>query len=410
MFESYSACQDPRPHILFLSHCVPNPPDKGEKIRAHYELKALAKRYRVHLACLARNAEEVRQAEELSGRCASVHVGLVRPKLALAKAGAQFLFGACLNQAFYNNQALRQHVNALGRRIPLQAAFVYTAVMTPYVPTSLPMFLDMVDVDFEKWFQYARCRRPRLLYAAEARRMRKFERSCAERARQTILTTENEARILKGIAPGASAMGLENGVDAGFFDGEPRPLPDGLASSPFVAFVGTMDYHPNAEAAIRFTKEVFPRLRHLVPGLQFFVVGRNPSSAVLKLRNEPGVQVLGGVPDVRPYLSSAAAIVAPLPLARGIQNKVLEALAMGRKVFASDAVCRTFGAEVPWGVVRCHSAEEFVTELLQECQRPPACDNAIRKAAQHRFSWDRNMQKMEGELAAILEQPAAMAL
>lgn len=408
MFDSCSAYQNSRPHILFLSHCVPNPPDKGEKIRAHYALKALASEYRVHLACLARSPEEVRQAEELSGCCESVHVELLRPKLALARAGVRFLAGACLNEAFYSNEALRRRVNELAGRARFQAAFVYTAVMTPYVPAGVPMLLDFVDVDCEKWADYAQRRHPKFLYAAESRRMHRFERACAEQAQQSLVTTENEARILRRIAPGASVLGVENGVDGEFFDGQERPLRNELAGSRFVAFVGTMDYHPNVEAAKWFVKQVLPQLRHRVPELEFWIIGRHPARAVRKLRNEPNVRVLGGVPDVRPYLSSAAAIVAPLQLARGIQNKVLEALAMGRRVLATAEVCRTFGTELPYGVVRCCSCEQFVTEIERECRRRPGCDEAIRQAACRRFSWSLNTQILKEKFFAMVEEPATV--
>jgi polysaccharide biosynthesis protein PslH len=253
--------------------------------------------------------------------------------------------------------------------------------------------------------QYARLRRPGFLYGMEARRMRAFERSLAGKAVQNILTTENEAGILRRIAPAIPVVSIENGVDTEYFDGRTRPLPNEFEGSRFVAFIGSMDYHPNVEAAVRFGKEIFPELRRRVPGLEFFVIGRNPSAAVRKLPNEShvgaNIRVLGGVPDVRPYISCAAAIVAPLDLARGVQNKVLEALAMGRKVFVSDAVCRTFGADVPFGVVRCATTERFVTEIVEQCRRAPACDERIREAARRRFSWARNMRKINEKMAVI---------
>jgi sugar transferase (PEP-CTERM/EpsH1 system associated) len=399
-----------KPHLLFLSHCVPNPPDKGEKIRAYHELKALTENYDVHLACLARSDEEVAAAQALSECCASVHVELLRPKLALAWAGVKFLSGACLNEVFYRHPELHAYVRRLAAMVPLEAAFVYTAVMAPYVPAGLPYVLDLVDVDSEKWAQYARLRRPGFLYGIEGRRMREFERSVAGRAVQNILTTENEAGILRRMAPAVPVVSVENGVDTEYFDGRMRPLPNELQGSRYVAFIGSMDYHPNIEAAIRFGKEVFPELRRRVPALEFFVIGRNPTAAVRKLPNEanggPNIRVLGGVPDVRPYISCAAAMVAPLGLARGVQNKVLEALAMGRKVFVSDAVCRTFGADVPLGVVRCATTERFVAEIAEECQRAPGCDEKIRQAARVRFSWARNMQKISDKIRFIRREQA----
>lgn len=411
MFESCSAYHNSRPHILFLSHCVPNPPNKGEKIRAHHVLKALAIEYRIHLACLARSSEELQQAEQLSECCESVHAVLLRPKLALIRAGVRFTGGACLNEAFYQNEQLRRKVYALARRVRLAGAFVYTAVMTPYVPPGVPVVLDFVDVDCEKWADYAQRRRPKFLYATEARRMQEFERACTSQAKQCLVTTENEARVLRGIAaPTALIVGIENGVDIGFFDGQPRPLPHEQAGVPFVTFIGSMDYYPNIEAAHWFHHEVFLELRRRVPGLEFWIIGRNPARSVLQLRKQPNVRVLGGVSDVRPYLWGAAAVVAPLQLARGIQNKVLEALGMGRRVFASDAVCRTFGSEVPAGVVRCSSSEEFVMEIVDEHRHGPASDEEIRNAASRRFSWTRNMAALTRQFSAAIKQTVPVAV
>ena len=281
--------------------------------------------------------------------------------------------------------------------------------MSPYAPAGVPILLDMVDVDSEKWFQYSRTRRPGYLYAMEARRLRRFEEQCARAAELTVLTTENEADLLRRIVPSAAICHMENGVDGEFFDGHPRPLPLGLRDRQFVAFVGTMDYHPNAQAATWFAERVFPELRRRFPDLEFFIVGRNVSAAVVRLERHNGVRVVGAVPDVRPYLAGARAIVAPLETARGIQNKVLEALAMGRPVFASEAVCRTFGSSLPSGVVRCESARDYVAALALACRTKPHCDEAIRGAACGRFSWKSNLDSLARGQEYLNRQPADRA-
>jgi sugar transferase (PEP-CTERM/EpsH1 system associated) len=378
--------------LLFLSHCVPYPPDKGEKVRAYHEITHLAKQYRIHLACFARNEAEVRAAEKLKSLCASVFVARLSTASALPKAAVRFAMGACLNTSFYSSPALRKHVAALGEQVSLQASFVYTAVMMPYAPEGIPAVLDMVDVDSEKWFQYAESRSPAFAYRMEGMRMRRLERESAARAAMTVLTTENEADVLRRLVPDARITHMENGVDGTFFDGTPRPLARENGRR-FVAFVGTMDYHPNVDAACWFAEAVLPDLRRRVPGLEFWVVGRNPSRAVKRLEERAGVKVIGGVPDVRPFLANASAIVAPLRLARGIQNKVLETLAMGRPVFATEAVGRTFGV-LPRGVRVCRSEREFIDQLTPVCGEAPGCDPAIRRAALDRFSWAENLESV----------------
>ena len=409
MFDSCPAYQDFRPEVLFLSHCVPNPPDKGEKIRAFHEVAFLAERCRLHLACLARSEPEMRDAEALAAQCASVYVERLAPRAALARAAMRFARGGCLNRAYFSSRRLREHVAGLAGSVRLEATVVYTAVMSPYAPAGVPILLDMVDVDSEKWFQYSRTRRPGCLYAMEARRLRRFEEQCARAAQFTVLTTENDADLLKRIARGAAIGHMENGVDGEFFDGHARPMPIGLRGRPFVTFVGTMDYHPNAQGAAWFAGRVFPELRRRVPDLEFFIVGRNVSAAVVRLERHKGVRVVGAVPDVRPYLAGARAIVAPLETARGIQNKVLEGLAMGRPVFASEAVCRTFGSSLPRGVVRCESERDYVEALEPACRIEPRCDEAIRRAACSRFSWKSNLDRLASGQECLNRQPAGAA-
>lgn len=370
--------------LLYLSHCVPNPPDKGEKIRAHFELNELARRHAVHLACFARSPEEMEDARKLLDRCASVYVAPLFPfALHVARAGLRFAAGACLNTSFYDSGAMRADIAALMEQRAIRAAVSYTAVMAPYVPQGLPFVLDLTDVDSEKWRQYAARRRPGFVFGMEAARVRALEQEQAARAEVTILTTRAEEALFQRIAPGARTAVLENGVDFGYFDPAEVRQDAGLRERRYLLFVGSMDYYPNQQAVIEFTAQVFPALRAQEQELELLVVGRKPPARVLALAREPGVEVVGGVDDVRPYYRWAKAVVAPLSIARGIQNKVLEALAMEKPVLASDEVCRTFGEALPAGVKRCLSAADYGS-------LPEAVE--IRRSARKRFSWKSNLE------------------
>ncbi len=393
--------------LLFLSHCVPNPPDKGEKIRAYHEVACLASRYRVHLVCFARNEDEVRAAHQLSGRCATVYVERLSPRLALLRAAVRFAFGGCLNMAFYWSAAMKAHVDSLARQVPFAATLAYSAVMAPYAPRQLPLLFDMLDVDSEKWLWYAQSRRPGFLFRLEAHRLRRWETYWSMAAQCTVLTTENEESLLRSFAPQAPTCFMENGVDGEYFDGVAPPLPAGLEGRRFVVFVGTMDYHPNIEAVQWFATRALPRLRRRDAGIEFLIVGRNPAKAVWNLARLDGVTVVGDVPDTRPYLAHSRAIVAPLRLARGIQNKVLEALAMGRPVFASTAVCATFGKSLPAGVFCCASAAEFVDRVSEACAAKPHCDAGIRAEACRRFSWQEGVELLIDHIETLTDSATA---
>ncbi len=382
-------------NVLFLAHCVPYPPDKGEKIRAFEEIKALARRHRVHLACFARDAGDADGAAKLREYCASVHVEVLPFRGSLARAAVRFACGGCLNEAFFESRTMREYVGTLS----IDVAVIYTLPMCQYVPAGVPELFDMVDADSEKWAEYAGMRRCGFLYRMESRRLRERELFYGNRAHAVYLTTLHETRSFEGAIAAEKLNFMENGVDFAFFDPQREYAhPSGL-EGPYVVFVGTMDYFPNVDAACWFAHEVFPILRALRKDLKFAIVGNRPAQAVQELARIEGVVVTRGVPDVRPYLAHAAAVVTPLRLARGIQNKVLEALSMGRRVLASSEVCRTFGGALPDGVTPCGTAEEFVAGVSRELD--PEHSASIRDNARARFSWDVNVEAFVEEVGAM---------
>ena len=386
--------------LLYLSHCAPDAPDKGEKIRAFHMVQYLASRYRLHLVCFARTDAEV-AATRAMANCASVYVEKISPHTALAKAAWGFLWGSCLNTRYFRSPAMREHVGRLSSSVKLSAAVAYCTVMAPYAPPGIPLLLDMSDVDSQKWLQYAQMRTPSFPFAMEAKRLRMEETLYAEAARRTIVMTAQECRLLKSFAPRTDATHIENGVDFERFSPPPNPPEPELRGRKFLAFVGFMDYFPNIDAVVWFADEVFGELRGRDAGLELGIVGKNPTRAVRRLASRPGIWLKPSPTDVRPYLSAAAAVVTPLRLARGVQNKVLEGLAMGKGVFASTPICDTLGDPLPLGVVHCRDAREFVERISATLLVPAACDPAIRRAAQSRFSWARALERMHAELVSV---------
>jgi sugar transferase (PEP-CTERM/EpsH1 system associated) len=385
--------------ILFLSHCVPNPPDKGEKIRAWHELNALTAKHRVHLACFAKNAEEVAKAHELKDRCASVFAERLSPYLAVAGAAFRFAAGGSIGTDFYRSDKMRAHIESL-RTLPLDVTLAYSSAVVQFAPADVPFWIDMVDVDSEKWLDYAERRWPGALYKIEGNRLRALEAAYARRAECVFLTTPRERDLLRRIAPGARVESYINGVDFEYFNPAVYPAASGLENRRYVVFVGQMDYFPNVDACRWFADPIFAQLRARCPGLEFLIVGRNPARVVQRLAAKPGITVTGGVADVRPYLSHALAMVAPLRIARGVQNKVLEALAMGKRVLASPAVASTFGATLPDGVSICESSADYARQLEGIIDQP-GCEPFIRERARANFSWQTNLRPllraMEGE-------------
>jgi len=390
--------------LLYLSHCVPYPPDKGEKIRAYEEIMALTKAHNIHLACFARSGEEAIHIDALKPYCGSVYAEVRALPRALTWAGVNFALGRSLNRAFFDSQKMRHYVTGLIEGKSLEGAVVYTVPMMQYVPAELPAVLDLVDVDSEKWRQYSLMKPFAWFYREESERLRTEEARAVAQARMTLLTTENEAGVFHGSAKQDTLLSLENGVNFDYFDPAATPALDALNGRRFVLFVGTMDYFPNIDAARWFVSEVFRPLRENDPQIEFLIVGNRPSKSVLHLERFEGVTVTGGVPDIRPYLAAAQAVVAPLRLARGIQNKVLEALAMGRYVLASPPVCQAFGDVLPHGVICCASAGDFQQAAMRSVA---GCNVQLREQARKRFTWARNLARLVSVVASLKDHAQA---
>ncbi|WP_431301425.1 TIGR03087 family PEP-CTERM/XrtA system glycosyltransferase [Sediminicoccus sp. BL-A-41-H5] len=330
--------------LLFLTHRLPYPPDKGDRIRSWHMLDHLARRWEVDLGCLSDDPADAEHLPMLRQRCAAVHCEpIAGGALAALRTLSRARPGLPLTLGWFHAPGLQAWVEASLATRRHDAVFVYSSAMAPYVmrgPRVARRVLDLVDVDSEKWRAYAAAAHPprRQLWAREARTLLAFERRAACFFDRTLLVSEPECARFLDLAPEARGRAgwVENGVDLDVFDpGVPHadPYPPG---APALVFTGTMDYPPNIEAVRDLAREVLPRLRAQPgPAPEFHIVGARPTAEVRALAALPGVHVTGRVPDTRPYIAHAAAAVAPLRVARGIQNKVLEAMAMARPVIAS---------------------------------------------------------------------------
>lgn len=342
--------------ILFLAHRVPFPPDKGDKIRAFHILEHLAAEHRIWLGAAADDPADLRHLPGARARYEDAcFAPLGAPRRAWNMAAAA-LTGRPISVARFRHPSLGRWIARVLREVRPDVVFVYSSALAQYLPRDLPagtrLIVDFVDADAEKWRGYAALARGpmRWVYAAEARRLVRFERRVLAAAEAGVLISETERRLQGGLLPeGAAKLHvIANGVDTDYF----RPAITGETSANIV-FCGRMDYEANVDAAEWFARKVLPRVRERRPEAVFQIVGAAPAARVRALGALPGVEVTGTVPDVRPYLADAAVVVAPLRIARGIQNKVLEGMAAGRPVVATpqalDGIAAAPGREVLLG-------------------------------------------------------------
>jgi sugar transferase (PEP-CTERM/EpsH1 system associated) len=390
--------------LLFLAHRIPYPPNKGDKIRSYHILRHLSRRYRVHLGAFIDDTDDLQYASTVGELCAQTCLVPLNPRLARVRSLTALLRGDPLSLAYFGDRRLHRWVRSILARDGLRRLFVYSSPMAQYILPSLPRagtrsLLDFVDVDSDKWAQYAASKPWPMsaLYRREGRTLEHFERKAAAAFDASVLVSQSEAEMFRRIAPeSAEKIGfVENGVDTEFFSPD-RDYPDPFDGNDSVlVFTGAMDYWANVDAVSWFANEAFPLVRRQLPDARFFVVGSRPTREVQQLATADGsVMVTGRVDDVRPFLHHALAAVAPLRIARGIQNKVLEALAMARPVVASPQALEGLEFDSPYPL-EATSAEDW-GRLAAELSTGSTADdigNRFRLWVAKRYAWDSRLEQ-----------------
>ncbi len=399
--------------ILFLSHRLPFPPDKGDKIRAFHFIRCLAKKHEVDIAALADDPADLDPARHanLKKHCRRLDV-VWRSKNRARAAAALFAIpqGAAASLPFFYSAKLAAIVSARLARGEYDAVIAHSAPMAKYVPATAKVIriADLCDVDSEKWQQYAE-RAPwpkRLIFSREAFHLRRWESRLAREWDCVAVASAPEAAIFRKFCSEGQVAVLPNGVDSDFFS--PRPnVPRDAAT---VLFMGAMDYLPNIEGVLWFHKEVWPKIRAAMPHAAFTIVGPRPVDAVRALGDlgrtggDPtGTRVTGYVDDVRDPLSRATVAVAPLHIARGVQNKVLEAMAAGVPVVSTTAAWEGVFATPGRDLLTADTAERFADSVLR-LLRTPALREALgvngRAAVVANHSWDAHGRTLESLCAS----------
>jgi sugar transferase (PEP-CTERM/EpsH1 system associated) len=397
---------------LFLAHRIPFPPDRGDKIRTFHELRHLAGLGRVHLACLA---DDEADAANLAGLREAIGPGLgeahveVRHRSRVAAGARALVEGRPVSLTLFDSEALRGFVERMLASGRIGTVFAFSGQMAQFVPEKLDarFVMDFGDVDSAKFEAYGGeggAMAP--IHRREGRMLAVFERSVAARADVSLFVSEAEATLFRGRSGLANAdiRALQNGVDLDYYDPGAR-FPKVQESGPLIVFTGQMDYAPNIDAVRWFAGEVMPML----PKARFAIVGRKPSEAVRRLAG-PRIVVTGAVPDVRAWLAAADVVAAPLRIARGIQNKVLEAMAMARPVVASPAAFEGIEAEAGRHLLVAGEAEaqaEAVSGLLDDPRRAKAMGRAARRRMEEVYRWEARLAPLAGIVGQSPHKAAA---
>jgi sugar transferase (PEP-CTERM/EpsH1 system associated) len=398
-------------NLLMLVHRIPYPPNKGDKIRSYNELRHLARQHRVFLGCFADQAEDLEHVAALRQLAADVEVVPLDTRRARLRSLAAIASRDALSVRYFASSRLQAWVDRTLVEQRIDAVLLFSSPMWAYVTgRSLPAVMDFCDVDSDKWRQYAaRAALPlRPLYGLEARRLARWEEHVLRGADASVLVAERELALWNDLPAELrrKVHVIRNGVDLDYFTPRAAPPP----GDDTVVFTGAMDYYANVDAVTYFTREVLPHVREQRPGVRFVIAGSRPTDEVRGLERVEGVTVTGFVEDIRDWYARAAVCVVPLRIARGIQNKLLEALAMGRPVVSTAAAADGLGAGAGDGIRIADQPEELaaaVVHLLSDRQAASVQGAAGRRFVERDYDWGRAMQALENLLAAAaLRVPA----
>ncbi|MET3130815.1 sugar transferase (PEP-CTERM/EpsH1 system associated) [Oxalobacteraceae bacterium GrIS 1.11] len=388
--------------LLFLAHRIPYPPNKGDKIRSYHLLKYLSGHFRVHLGCFIDDPADRQHLDSLRPLCASICGINQHPFAARLRSLKGLLYGQSMSLHYYRNGTLREWVEHLLGSGNIDCALAFSGPMAQYLQAAptLRRVIDFVDVDSEKWLEYGAATDWPMsqLYRREARYLLDYEREVAQQFDGATFVSEAEASLFRQRAPSArhKVSFFNNGVDADYFSphlAHANPYPPGRAA---LVFTGAMDYWPNVHAMQWFVWRVWPRLRRHFPALYFYIVGAKPTPQVTALARVPGVIVTGAVPDIRPYLAHAQLAVAPLRIARGVQNKVLEAMAMQKTVLASAQALEGISAVPGLEIELARDEAEFISQASRLLASPAQLEMelAARRRILQDYSWNHNLQEL----------------
>lgn len=383
--------------ILFVCHRFPFPPNRGGKIRPFNIIRHLNTNHEVTVASMVRSEKESEQGAGLADYCCRMVMARVNEGIQSIRTVGRLFTSSPSSMGYFHSSYLAKRIERLLQETSYDLILVHCSSAAPYVAKArnIPKILDFGDMDSQKWMQLAQFRSfpVKLGYLLEGRKLMAWEMRLARQFTFCTTTTRVEEATLDSYQTGARTDCVPNGVDAEYFAPTDEPYDDHT-----ISFVGRMDYYPNRQCMVRFCNSVWPLLRERIPGIKLMIIGAEPAPEIRRLARLPGVTVTGSVPDVRPLARRSAAMVAPLEIARGTQNKILESLAMGVPVVCSRLALQGVNAHEGEDILVAETPQEHVaalTMLLSNRERRAALAAAGRAQVLECHNWAASMRRMD---------------
>ena len=396
-------------NILYLAHRIPYPPNKGDKIRSFNEIKFLSRNHHVDLVCLADDPDDLHYAADLEKYCRHVEVFPLNKAIAKIRGVLSLAGGSSISVGYFYQKNMQQCIDRLLQENSYAAALCFSSTMAEYIYKSksakLPsrLIMDFCDVDSDKWLQYATDARfpMNYVYQLENRRLIFYEKLIYQSFNASILISEAEKSLFLNVCSDDSKINVvPNGVDFKYFSAQAIAQQE-KRDHPVLVFTGAMDYHANVDGVIWFCNEIWPELKKHFANLTFYIVGSHPDPAVKDLEKYDGVVVTGFVDDIRDYYAMADVCVVPLRMARGVQNKVLEAMSMGKAVVTTPKANAGILAEDGEQLLIASDVGNFIKKielLLKNSDKRESLEKKARGFVVDHYDWDKNLKNLEKTL------------
>jgi len=392
--------------ILLLVHRLPYPPNKGDKIRSYNLLKYLSARYEVHLATFIDDPYDWRYADKVKSLCKSTFIRPQNKKISTLKSLLGLITGKALSLSFYADNKVKKWCENIIQTENIKTTIVFSSPMAQFVNrgfSDLNRVIDFVDIDSDKWLQYSKSKSWPLswIYKREAKKLGQYECYIAGQFQKSFFVSDAESDMFKKLCPDAAEKitSYDNGVDFNHFSFN-EMLKNPFPSDKIITFAGAMDYWANVDAVIWFSNKVFPLIKKEINDVQFYIVGSKPSEAVKELEKHSGITVTGRIADIRQYVQYANVSVAPMRIARGVQNKVIEALSLERPVVATSLAAEGLKSGVSDEILYIADTEEEFARLCISIltSSMPCINKAGRDYILGNYNWDKNLLVVEEAL------------
>jgi len=393
--------------LLYISHRIPYPPNKGDKIRTFNEIKYLSQFFEIDLISFADDPSDLKFKSNLKDYCRQVHVFFIHPVYSKLKGIRSFLTGRSISETYFLNEKAINTTASLLKKVNYNVIFCFSSPTAEYVfrnislirRASVRLIMDFCDVDSDKWQQYAsKASFPlKQVYTREADRLLMYEKKINREFDVSIFVSENEADLFKKKVPEAkNLIPVKNGVDFEYFSKQNQQQKKN--KHPAILFTGAMDYYANIQGVTWFAKKILPIIKQEIPGIDFIIAGSNPSKKVKELSNIDGISVTGYVDDIRTCYHKADISVVPLKIARGIQNKILEAMAMKLPVVCTSEALSGIDAKPGVDLILADEAREFAEAVIYLLKNQTLAEkiaiSANRKIKEH-YSWNACLSRLQ---------------